>query len=268
MIRQVKIEKLWGRYNIDWRPHPDVNILAGANGSGKSALLRILYTALAGGRDADARLPRLQALRITGERIDLRWPPDGGSDGTNDCACDFVGTFDEIAGEQKALARELSPLAADLDAAVFDTRRRSLNGYRLQATENPDAGQRIGHRLRQWVATVNTFFAPAQKTFVIQGSDVFLTQATGEKRALHELSAGEKQLLLILIRALTQDEKPFITLLDEPEISLDIDWQYRLVDTLRQLNPAGQLIIATHSPAIFGDGWNDKLFFMDELLTL
>ncbi|MDR2359476.1 MAG: ATP-binding protein [Prevotellaceae bacterium] len=266
MIRHVAIEKLWGQYEMDWHPHPDVNILAGVNGSGKSTLLKILDTALSGGNNLSLRLPHLRALRITGAQIEINVTPEGSGYWKNECGCDFIGTFDEITYEKKALSRELSPLAAYLDALTFDTQRPSLNNYRLKATENPAAGRRISDRLQQWIETVNSFFSIMQKTFAIQGSDVFFKQANGEKLALHLLSAGEKQLLIILINALTQDEKPFILLMDEPEISLDIDWQYKLVDTIRKINPSCQLIIATHSPAIFGDGWNDKLFFMDELL--
>jgi predicted ATPase len=265
MIQHVKIERLWGQYDIDWSLHPDVNILAGINGSGKSTLLRILYAALCGGRDLSLRLYALQSLRITGEQIEIELTPSE-KHWKNECDYDFIGTFDEITYEKRALTTELSPLAAHLDTAIFDTQRRSLNNYRLKATESPDAGHRISSRLQQWLETVNAFFATTQKTFVIQGSEVFFKQANGEKLALHLLSAGEKQLLIILINALTHDEKPFILLMDEPEISLDIDWQYKLVDTIREINPSSQLIIATHSPAIFGDGWNDKLFFMEDIL--
>jgi predicted ATPase len=56
--------------------------------------------------------------------------------------------------------------------------------------------------------------------------------------------------------------------MDEPEISLDIDWQYQLLEAIRKLNPYCQLVVATHSPAIFGNGWSDKIFYIDELFQL
>ncbi|MDR1120901.1 MAG: ATP-binding protein, partial [Dysgonamonadaceae bacterium] len=112
---------------------------------------------------------------------------------------------------------------------------------------------------------VNDFFAETNKTFEIQG-DVFFRQSDGTKITLEQLSAGEKQLLIILTKVLVQDEKPFVLLMDEPEISLDIDWQGKLIRSIRKINPNCQLFIATHSPGIFGDGWNDRLIFMEELL--
>jgi len=55
-------------------------------------------------------------------------------------------------------------------------------------------------------------------------------------------------------------------LLDEPEISLDISWQDQLVALVRTLNPNCQLIITTHSPNIFANGWEDKLIFIEQLV--
>lgn len=38
-IKRIVIKGLWGRKNILWDLHPDVNILSGVNGIGKSTIL-------------------------------------------------------------------------------------------------------------------------------------------------------------------------------------------------------------------------------------
>jgi predicted ATP-dependent endonuclease of OLD family len=48
--------------------------------------------------------------------------------------------------------------------------------------------------------------------------------------------------------------------IDEPELSMHIDWQHRLLSSLQQLNPAMQLVAATHSPEIMADLPDDKIF--------
>ena len=58
-----------------------------------------------------------------------------------------------------------------------------------------------------------------------------------------------------------------VYLLDEPENSLDISWQYELINTLVKLNPNAQYFITTHSPSIFGDGWGDKIIYMEDVTT-
>jgi predicted ATP-dependent endonuclease of OLD family len=271
MIRTVKIEGFWSQYCIDWRPYPDVNILVGINGSGKSTLLRIFDIALSCRDGADVELQRFLThgykLHITGDNINVKI--NDGKTGNlcyNQCQYHYVNTFDEVIRERRALDQEMSPLSAHLLSAIFNTQEMSLNSYRLKATESQLVSKRINRRLQRWITTVNDFFFITKKTLVIQGNNVFFKRENGEKLPLEHLSAGEKQLLVILTHALIQDKEPFILLMDEPEISLDIDWQYKLIHTIRKFNPSCQLFIATHSPGIFGDGWNDRLVFMEELL--
>lgn len=66
------------------------------------------------------------------------------------------------------------------------------------------------------------------------------------------LSSGEKQILILLTQALIFEGKPVIYVADEPELSLHVSWQEKLLSALRALNPQMQLIIATHSPDIVG----------------
>ena len=44
-----------------------------------------------------------------------------------------------------------------------------------------------------------------------------------------QLSSGEKQLIIILLTVLIQDNKPSILFMDEPEISLHIEWQKKII---------------------------------------
>ena len=38
-IENINIKGLWGRYDVNWQLHADVNILVGENGTGKSTIL-------------------------------------------------------------------------------------------------------------------------------------------------------------------------------------------------------------------------------------
>lgn len=64
------------------------------------------------------------------------------------------------------------------------------------------------------------------------------------------LSSGEKRLFTLLSNLASNSTKNIVYLIDEPEHSLHIEWQSKLVEALFQLNPKVQLIIATHSPDI------------------
>lgn len=65
---------------------------------------------------------------------------------------------------------------------------------------------------------------------------------------LSSLSSGEQQLLRIAVAALSIGSSSL--LIDEPELSMHIDWQRHLLDELNSLNPDMQLIAASHSPEI------------------
>lgn len=74
-------------------------------------------------------------------------------------------------------------------------------------------------------------------------------------------------MLVILLTVLVQDNKPAILFMDEPEISLHFDWQKKLIQYIRELNPNVQIILATHSPALVMEGWHDKVFEVRDLIT-
>ena len=79
-----------------------------------------------------------------------------------------------------------------------------------------------------------------------------------------ELSSGEKQLYIIFAEALLQRGKSCIYIADEPELSLHINWQEVLVDSLVELNPRSQIVFATHSPDIVSH-YSDDIINMEKI---
>lgn len=67
------------------------------------------------------------------------------------------------------------------------------------------------------------------------------------------LSSGEKQLLIQFMEVVLQEGRSLIFIADEPELSLHVTWQEKLLKALRELNANAQLIVATHSPDIVAD---------------
>jgi energy-coupling factor transporter ATP-binding protein EcfA2 len=87
----------------------------------------------------------------------------------------------------------------------------------------------------------------------------------GEPFDLKNLSSGEKQLVIILGEALLQHGAPSVYLADEPELSLHVEWQERLVSSIRELNSGAQLVFATHSPDIVSE-YGDRVIDMEAVL--
>ncbi|MDP3260715.1 MAG: ATP-binding protein [Thermodesulfovibrionales bacterium] len=86
-------------------------------------------------------------------------------------------------------------------------------------------------------------------TFSDRSIDIKTT--AGTDIGVSSLSSGEKHVLRLLVETLLAGESSII--IDEPELSLHIDWQKRLLEMMRTLSPKAQIILATHSPEVMAD---------------
>lgn len=271
-IHNIEIRNLWKKYDFRWENlNPDVNIVIGINGSGKTTLFNIIDAILT----ADVK-----RLKIYGVDVNI---------GIDDYAVVYhpkmiaaelkerlsglkyqkISTFDVPFKDRPKAGKEYSPLYNELHTIVYDIGggNTSFSDYRLKATNFPEQAIEINKRIRTFYDTVNRLFAKTGKTIEIDPHTnhlIFIDR--DEIIPLYKLSSGEKQLLIILLRVFLMEEQPYILLMDEPEISLHIEWQYRLFEEIRCLNPNCQIITSTHSPSLFGDGWGDKLVFIEDLL--
>jgi predicted ATPase len=96
------------------------------------------------------------------------------------------------------------------------------------------------------------------KTVSFTDSAIDIRGSKNEKIGLAHLSSGEKQLIRIFVDTLRVGRSSLI--LDEPEISMHVDWQRQLIAAMRQLNPDAQLIAATHSPEIMAEVDDKNIF--------
>lgn len=91
-----------------------------------------------------------------------------------------------------------------------------------------------------------------KKLLINERNELYIETESGKTFTLFNLSSGEKQLPIIFGEIVLQKSEPHIFIADEPELSLHVEWQEKLVESLKLLNPYAQLIFATHSPDIVG----------------
>ena len=87
----------------------------------------------------------------------------------------------------------------------------------------------------------------------------------GNPVGYEHLSMGEKQILLLLLMVSNTNQMPCIFLMDEPDLSMHIDWKEILVKELHELNPNMQIILSTHAPSVI-TGWHDKVKEVNQLI--
>jgi ABC-type Mn2+/Zn2+ transport system ATPase subunit len=74
---------------------------------------------------------------------------------------------------------------------------------------------------------------------------------------LHKLSSGEKQIVSLFSHLYLSGEKQYLILLDEPELSLSVEWQKHFLPDILASKRCLFLATATHSPFIFDNELDD-----------
>jgi predicted ATP-dependent endonuclease of OLD family len=287
-IQQLDIEGLWGLYDVHLPLNPDVNIIVGENGTGKSTLLMILRVIAGMSTDYSSQknfdTNNIEVTWMTGlgkqtfkgrthfrshtnMQTGLIYPMLVWSSGRpENIIGNYIATFDSVAKPLDKPYTE-TPLDKELDETLIHY--TEYQNRLLKKTDN--RGKNLSEILkkRDWLFDkLNELFKPTDKRFVESEEETRpnVILSNGKKLSLFQLSSGEKQLLIILFTVLCQDEKSAILLLDEPEISLHTHWQHELIEIIRTLNPNCQIIAMTHSASIFNDGWRNKVIWMADVL--
>jgi len=180
---------------------------------------------------------------------------------------DFISTFDVATMRDKTsvLDSTLATLKEQYSFYLNDLNNQLSTLFKANNSVSIDQVNEINRYRDEFVKLVNENFADTGKKLSETESNLNFVMEDGQVIQPTKLSAGEKQLLIILLTVLLEKRQEYILVMDEPEISMHIDMQYNLIDNLLKLNPALQLIISTHAPAIFGSGWGDKVVQANEL---
>lgn len=120
--------------------------------------------------------------------------------------------------------------------------------------------------INKFVSALNVFFVDSNKEIIYKDNKFTIKILNNEFINIQDLSSGERQLIYIFLK-LVNSHKKTIFLMDEPEISLHLEWQEKLISEIMKISPDCQLIIVTHSPAIVMNGWMDSYIDIDDILV-
>jgi predicted ATPase len=230
-----------------------VNILSGINGVGKSTILNKIFRSINTNGDLQNHL--LKGVRIIAD------PEDA-----THVRFDIIRSLDSPVLDLETMNLVDSRIRSALDFQLYHLQRKYLDyqvniGNRIIAElqrGNTEAAQQLSESKKRFQDMVDDLFAETGKKIVRTENEIRFSQI-GETLVPYQLSSGEKQMLAILLTVLVEDQQPYVLFMDEPEVSLHIEWQKRLVDLIIELNPHVQIILTTHSPAVIMNGWADKV---------
>lgn len=115
--------------------------------------------------------------------------------------------------------------------------------------------------IKKFVDTSNEFFKFNHKKIIYDENNVdikILKKYKNEYKTieLNNLSSGEKQIISLFTRLLlkeTNQEVKYWVIIDEPELSLSIEWQKILLPNILKTDRCEFLFATTHSPFIFSN---------------
>ncbi|GAA3213892.1 hypothetical protein GCM10010468_34320 [Actinocorallia longicatena] len=127
----------------------------------------------------------------------------------------------------------------------------AFNTYVEFLSAQADARHLIAERLLTFEEVMKDFFED-KAVMIDQKHGLRVMTANNSYLDESQLSSGEYQLLFLMVSALTTRRRGTVIAIDEPEISVHISWQRRLVHNLIRCasRAAPQFIFATHSPDI------------------
>ena len=253
-IKRIEIDSLWsGKKHILWELNPGVNILSGINGVGKSTILNKVVKGLVAGGEFPSHM--LKGVRLEVVPEDAKW-----------IRFDVIRSLDSPVLDLDTMAHVDTRISSALDFQLYHLQRKYLDyqvniGNRIIAelqAGHADAAQQLSLPKQRFQDIVDDLFSDTGKKIVRTENEIRFSQI-GETLVPYQLSSGEKQMLAILLTVLVEDNQHYVLFMDEPEVSLHIEWQKRLIDLCVELNPNVQIILTTHSPAVVMNGWMDAV---------
>ncbi|NQE36645.1 AAA family ATPase [Microcoleus asticus] len=132
-----------------------------------------------------------------------------------------------------------------------------LSVYQESLKKISDIQEKSFESIDQYLASVNEFLEEKELKVSIQDRtssqpSVRLMFDNDTSSSIYTLSSGERQIITLLYAA-THMSQQNLVLIDEPEISLHVDWQRQLLKKMSDQLGNRQIIACTHSPVIPAD---------------
>ena len=152
----------------------------------------------------------------------------------------------------EAITRELRLLRAN--AASLPIIQRVVGPYVESLLVQMQALEDAREFIHAYVSSVNSFISRKRFAYDL-GDGTSLTLDDGRRIALAALSSGEKHLVLLLSYAVVARESQALFIIDEPELSLGLEWRRSLIPALlRCADPArAEFLLASHAVEIVAE---------------
>lgn len=203
---------------------------------------------------------QLEALKES-QALDSTFPLRLLEISTSLSAEEYQERYEKLIVEQEKLRKYGLSTTAQLKAPYTPESERTLTIYLNDAEKKTEMFKELVDKLELFTSIVNQKeFANKDLSISTEKGFVFTTKK-GKVLKPENLSSGEQHEMILLYDLLFKANPDTVVLIDEPEISLHVEWQQVFIGDLLEIAKLKnlQLIVATHSPQIIGNNW-DKCY--------
>jgi hypothetical protein len=142
-----------------------------------------------------------------------------------------------------------------------------LEGFLSEVIEVYDLEKERDEKINRFIAVCNGYFVDKQMVYNQAHGKVEIIQGKRNiSLPFYRLSSGEKQIISLFSKLYLETERPCVLIIDEPELSVSIEWQRTLLPDILKSQKCRLLIAATHSPFIFDNDLNIYTVALNEYI--
>lgn len=272
VVKSLYIDKfkVFKKFEVGF--NDNLSVIVGENGTGKTTILEVIYNMLSGNIvffetdenytfskiefDTDLGHNVLEYKKEDTIRIILNGSEVTKQDIENKFKIIYLPTVSNFKDKKidgiKMIEEEGNNIILDSDKMSNILKQYILNQYFKDLNDAQKGIEQNPTRIEKFKNLYNNFFT--DKEFIEIDADffepIFKDKKTGDLLKVNQLSTGEKQIFFRGGSLLQNIEDDTIILFDEPEISLHPEWQQRILEFYKNINPNNQYIFSTHSPHI------------------
>ena len=132
--------------------------------------------------------------------------------------------------------------------------------------------KKIEEKLEHFFYACNQYLS--SKEFVYKPNEfeyaILVQSRDGSKKkmSIEQLSSGEKQIVALFSYIYLFVTEPCMVIIDEPELSLSVTWQEKILEDIVQSENCNNLIVATQSPFVYDNSLRKYAHAIEEFLIL
>lgn len=152
---------------------------------------------------------------------------------------------ENVSDTQKSLILKLYD-----DESLLDNRHLSF--FLSSLIEAYEQVKQVDASLQRYAKVCNRYLINKELRYDGLNATVSVYETIGgTKLDLDTLSSGEKQILGVMSELYLGENESYVVIFDEPELSLSMDWQKKILVDVAASEKTHSLIAVTHSPFVF-----------------